>query len=47
MAMPPERLLSPQEQTFKMALSAYPPITSALPSKADIPSPSELRPHYL
>jgi hypothetical protein len=35
--MPPERLLSPQEQTFKIAMSAYPPISSALPLEADLP----------
>ncbi len=34
--MPPERLLSPQERTFKNAMSALYPISSALPPGADV-----------
>ncbi len=33
--MPSERLLTPQEQTFKMAMSALTPISSAFGGKAD------------
>ena len=35
--MPPERLLSPQEQTFKMAMSALSPNSFALHPEADVP----------
>ena len=35
-AMPPIRLLTPQEQTFKMALSALSPNPSAVHPRADL-----------
>ncbi len=41
--MPSERLLTPQQRTFKLAMSALTPISSALPPEADEKLGSEKR----